>query len=131
MYKRLALIGIVCLCLALACNTLSNFSVQGERNALLEGQYDVYGTNPDGSQYFGFAEIVYDGGKYVVTWEISSETMRGTGRWENDEFTVVYAGGKAVYTLNEYGTLTGTWYLNGDPDSPGTETLAPMTLPPQ
>ncbi|MFN2199105.1 MAG: hypothetical protein ACK2UW_23510 [Anaerolineales bacterium] len=129
MHKRIVLLWIGFIGLALACNTISNLPSQGERNAKLEGEFDVYGVNPDGSQYMGSAEIVYERGNYVITWEIAGDTVIGSGKWENNEFTVVYDGGRAVYTLNEFGTLTGTWFLEGD-SRPGTETLAPMTLPP-
>ena len=72
---------------------------------------------------------MYSGGRYVVTWEIAGESIIGEGRWENGQFTVVYDGGEAVYTLNEFGRLTGTWLLEGSSE-PGSETLAPMTLHP-
>ena len=129
MFKRFFLIAIAFFWLALACSSINNLSTQGERNSLLEGEFDVYGVNPDGSAYFGSAEIVYRGGKYIVTWQIAGESIIGEGRWENEQFTVVYDGGRAFYTLNEFGTLTGTWLLDGNPE-PGSETLAPMTLPP-
>jgi hypothetical protein len=129
MYKRFFLILIAFFWLALACNSISNLAVQEELNPLLEGEFDVTGVNPDGRPYFGIAEIVFRGGKYVVTWEISGETIIGSGKWENDRFTVLYDGGEAIYTLDAYGTLTGTWYLDGETE-PGSEILAPMTLPP-
>lgn len=129
MYKRIFLISIAFIWLSLACNTISNLSIQSEQNPMLEGEFDVTGANPDGSVYFGLAEIVYSRGKYVITWEISGDTIVGTGKWENDQFTVVYDGGHAVYSLNEFGTLTGTWFLEGD-TKPGSETLAPRTLTP-
>lgn len=129
MYKRISLISITFFWLALACTGISNLSIQKERNPLLEGEFDVYGVNPDGRAYSGIAEIVYNGGKYVVTWEIAGETIIGEGRWENEQFTVLYDGGEAIYTLDEFGTLTGTWLLEGNAE-PGSETLAPMTLPP-
>ena len=129
MVKRLVLISIALFWSALACSLFNKPSTQSERNPLLEGKFDVYGTNPNGRDYFGFAEIVYSEGKYVITWEIAGETIIGEGSWENEQFTVVYDGGEAIYTMDEFGTLTGTWHVRGITD-PGSETLAPMTLPP-
>jgi hypothetical protein len=129
MYKRISLISITFFWLALACTSISNLSVQEERNPLLEGEFDVTGVNPDGRAYFGLAEIVYSRGNYVVTWEISGETIMGAGVWENEQFTVVYDGGQAIYSLDEFGNLTGTWFLEGETET-GSETLAPRTLTP-
>jgi hypothetical protein len=61
MHKIIIFITITFLWLALACSRLSDLAVQSEQNPLLEGECDVYGTNPDGRAYFGNAQIVVAG----------------------------------------------------------------------
>jgi len=96
------------------------------RKRIREGEYQVNGTNPDGTPYSGKAVIEREGVSYRMTWQISGETHYGKGTRSGDKLYVNWGknpdhlGGLVTYTLIEGGVLEGTWY-----GGRGKETLVP------
>lgn len=52
------------------------------------GNYDVSGSNPDGSAYSGSVTVQKNGDTYTVTWSVGDKRYNGTGIG-NDEFIAV------------------------------------------
>ncbi len=95
----------------------------------LAGDYQVEGTNSDGSPYRGTAVITGNGPDYRVVWTTGSSTSSGRGTLEGDTFTTTFSGdltgsGTATYQLEDDGRLVGTWTVQGAAVG-GTETLTP------
>lgn len=95
----------------------------------IAGRYALTGTNPDGSQYSGTAEIVAVGpGQVQITQVVGGQTWSGQGGWTGDDLRIVYPAYDviAVYGLNADGSLEGNW---GDRDSSvlqGWELMTPQ-----
>jgi hypothetical protein len=98
----------------------------------LAGNYRVKGTDPEGNNYEGTAEITFKAGKTVeITWTIGNRRSIGLGRLDGNTLTVEYQGavadrgGKAVYQVRPAGRLVGEWTRRRGPKK-GTETLIPQ-----
>jgi hypothetical protein len=117
--KRLALTAVALLG--------STFGVSAQQ---IGGTYDVLGTNLDGSQYKGTAEIK---GVTDTTCEIyrttGGTTSQGICMRNGPAFSAGYVMGDKVglviYQIMENGTLDGLWTIAGSPGN-GTEVLTPQ-----
>ena len=124
--KRLAI------CLALFTSLLAilacNFGSSGGISKDIAGNYDVTGTNFDGSAYKGTVVIEKSGNGYTLAWETGPTSSTGAGTLSGDTFTVRWTDGEnsgdVTYTLQADGSLVGTWTADGI-DGQGTETLTP------
>lgn|SRR5574341_1710283 len=95
----------------------------------IAGDYSVSGVNLDGESYSGEATITSEGGNdYTIEWRIGADSYSGSltvagsaasGTWETGDGT-----GTVSYTIEDDGTLAGTWTLGGV-EGVGTETLTP------
>ncbi len=86
-----------------------------------EGNYDVVGYNPNGSQYKGSLTIKKQGDLYYVTWYIAANTFNGKGYLKGNILTIDWGEpDPVIYTVQENGILKGTW-ANGA----ASETLTP------
>lgn len=95
------------------------------------GNYFASGTNPGGrGSYRGVVKIEKDGDKYFVFWKIGNSSYGGLGVLEGNQFKVVWGTAKeptgvVKYTVQQDGTLVGSWYSFKNPNAIGTETLTP------
>ena len=116
--KRLALTAVALLG--------STFGVSAQQ---IGGMYDVLGTNLDGSQYKGTAEIkgVTDT-TCEIYWTTGRTTSQGICMRNGPAFSAGYVMGDKVglviYQIMENGTLDGLWTIAGSPGN-GTEVLTP------
>ncbi|HNT27942.1 MAG TPA: hypothetical protein PKH10_07175 [bacterium] len=86
-----------------------------------EGNYEVVGYNPNGSQYRGSLTIKRQGDLYYLTWYIGNNTFNGKGYLKGKTLTIDWGEQyPVIYTVQENGTLKGTW-ANGT----ASETLTP------
>ena len=97
--------------------------------AKIDGMYRSHGTNPDGSEYRGFVEVVRNGDSFVVSWlspeRASNQSVRitrtsvGVGIMQGDVLAVSYTASRvpaiATYRIEAGGErLVGRWtVLNG------------------
>ncbi len=93
------------------------------------GVYDVVGTNFNGSQYTGTAEIrLTSQTTCVIRWITGGSTSEGICMRNNDAFAAAYKLGNAVglivYKTNPDGSMQGLWTIAGQ-DGNGTEILTP------
>ena len=104
------------------------------------GVYTVNGVDPHGTEYTGTTIIepaddstTGGDGIYNVEWLITAAIQQGVGVLDGDVFTVEWAtiddvgfdaSGRAVYTVEDDGTLRGTKTVDGL-DEPGTEEIFP------
>jgi hypothetical protein len=93
------------------------------------GVYDVLGTNFDGSQYRGTAEIVLTSQTTcVIRWVTGGSTSEGICMRNNDAFAAAYKLGNdvglVVYKVNPDGSMQGLWTIAGQ-EGNGTEVLTP------
>jgi len=93
------------------------------------GKYTVKGTNLDGSQYGGEAEIkVISSTTCEINWTTGSTTSTGICMRNDESFAAGYVMGDAVglviYKMKDDGTLEGLWTVSGK-DGVGTEVLTP------
>jgi hypothetical protein len=97
----------------------------------ISGDYEVTGTNLDGSAYTGAANIaMLSDSTCDVVWTTGADSMSsGVCMVANGMVAVSYvmedAMGLAVYTVGPDGTLSGEWTIDGL-DGTGTETLIPQ-----
>jgi hypothetical protein len=77
---------------------------------VVEGTYDVAGTNPDGSMYSGTCRIIRIGQhRYQFAWSVGA-TYRGIGTLAGTTLTVEWGSDSpAVYQVRSDGVLVGTW----------------------
>jgi hypothetical protein len=91
------------------------------------GRYQVQGTNPNGSNYSGTAEVVPRGDTCRITWHVGSE-WRGICMVSGGSFAASYRSGDTfgllIYQIQPDGSLSGVWTL-ADGGGRGTETLIP------
>ena len=97
--------------------------------AEIGGHYRVTGTNFDGSQYSGLAEIVATTPNTCrITWDTGS-TAEGICMRNTDAFAAAYAMGDAIglviYQVHPDGVLEGLWTI-ADQEGVGTEVLTPL-----
>lgn len=94
------------------------------------GDYQVAGTNLDGSQYSGNARIeVTSSTTCRITWDTGNSSS-GICMINQNAFAAAYAFdtgviGLVVYELLPDGTLDGVWTI-ADTSGAGTETLTPI-----
>jgi hypothetical protein len=93
------------------------------------GTYNVQGTNLDGSQYKGTAEITLTSSTTcVIHWSTGGTESDGICSRNDNAFAAAYVLGDAmglvVYKVMEDGTLDGLWTIAGKEGS-GTEKLTP------
>ena len=96
----------------------------------LSGTYAVNGTNQQGQNYQGTAEIKRSKlNNYTITWEIGSQQQAGSGVFDGTTFAVNWEMGSdkgtVTYTYQPDGSLKGTWTQDGVSGT-GTETLTPQ-----
>ena len=100
----------------------------------VSGRYSVSGTNPNSSAvYHGQATISANGVGCYVKWAPPNNSQ-GSGTYVNGVLTIHFALGNYTgvvqYTRMNDGSLSGTWWSDGDPNNKGTETLYPIALTP-
>lgn len=93
------------------------------------GAYDVVGTNFNGSEYRGTAEIVLTSKTTcVIRWVTGGATSEGICMRNNDSFAAAYKLGNdvglVVYKLQADGSMQGLWTIAGQ-EGNGTEVLTP------
>jgi hypothetical protein len=113
-------------CAALALSQLA--SAHAEPLHLAE-HYAANGTNPDGSQYTGNADVtVISDTTFNIVWKIQGERYEGFGMRLNDALAATYIingePGLVIYKVDGNG-LTGAWAIRGH-DGVGTEHLRPL-----
>jgi len=94
------------------------------------GQYDVRGTNPDGSKYKGTAEItVTSDSTCRIHWAIGNDESDGICMRNGIALAASYVLGKdiglVIYEIRDDDTLDGLWTI-ADHDGTGTELLIPQ-----
>ncbi len=102
---------------------------QGAFAQSIGGNYNVQGTNINGSPYKGTAEIILTSSTTcAIQWVTGGTTSQGICSRNGDAFAAAYVLGDAiglvVYKVGADGTLTGLWTVAGQEGS-GTETLTP------
>ena len=95
----------------------------------LASHYSASGTNPDGSQYTGAADVnVISDTTFSIIWKIEGERYEGFGMRLNDSLAATYMingePGLIIYKVDGNG-LTGAWAIRGH-DGVGTEHLRPL-----
>lgn len=109
----------------------NSVNMQGPSNTAtppdIAGQYNVVGTNPNGSPYRGTVEVIRQGAVYQFRWKAGPQ-YDGVGVVNGNVIAVAFtegADGKGCgvvdYTIAADGTLDGKWGYWGQNDS-GTET---------
>jgi hypothetical protein len=95
----------------------------------LASRYDVSGTNPDGSQYKGKADVeVISKTTFTIKWMIGGSIYEGFGMRMNDTLAATYTingePGLVIYRVDGNG-LDGLWAIRGH-NRNGTEHLTPQ-----
>jgi hypothetical protein len=85
----------------------------------LDGDYLVYGRDPDGSPYRGHATVKGSEGVVVIASTIGARTYICQGRCNHDTVTV-YGDFEVEYVVKDDGSLVGNWRKGG------IETLLPI-----
>lgn len=80
---------------------------------VLDGLYQVTGTNPAGPAYSGTVAVSRNGETYIVEWKIGAQTFRGTGIVTGKTLSVGYNGGIAVFTIETPKRVEGRWAPQG------------------
>ncbi|MCP4082137.1 MAG: caspase family protein [Planctomycetaceae bacterium] len=95
---------------------------------VVEGTYEVRGTNPDGGRYRGEAYLSRIGDSWRFEWLIAGQTFVGIGEFINGKLSIEWGDSNpVVYEIPESGVLDGRWGANGK----GTDILvlkAPASL---
>ena len=94
------------------------------------GTYDVTGTNLDGSQYTGTAEISgLSETTCAIEWTTGETTSSGICMRDGIAFAAAHFQGDnlglLIYEILEDGSMIGYWTVAGQ-DGAGTETLTPQ-----
>ncbi|HVZ13261.1 MAG TPA: hypothetical protein VG894_02275 [Bauldia sp.] len=94
------------------------------------GDYDVRGTNPDGSKYKGTAEItVTSDSTCRIVWHIGEDESEGICMRNGIALAAAYYLNKdiglVIYEIRDDDTLDGIWTI-ADQDGSGTELLIPQ-----
>lgn len=94
------------------------------------GLYDVAGTNIDGSDYTGTAEItLLSETTCAIFWTTGNTTSDGICMRNGTAFSAAHVQGDAlgllIYEVMEDGSMEGIWTVAGV-DGVGTETLTPQ-----
>jgi hypothetical protein len=98
-----------------------------------DGLYDVTGTNLDGTEYIGLAQIRAVGlNSFNILWRVGDQIVEGVGMASGRTIAVAYGmaqrPGMGIYTLHPDGSMDGDWTLIGSP-SIGRERLVPRPSP--
>jgi len=98
-----------------------------------DGLYDVTGTNLDGTDYTGLAQIRAVGlNSFNILWRVGDQIVEGVGMASGRTIAVAYGmaqrPGMGVYTLHPDGSMDGDWTIIGSP-SIGRERLVPRPSP--
>jgi hypothetical protein len=96
----------------------------------LASQYDVSGTNTNGSKYTGKVSIeVISDATFNIRWDIAGSTYTGFGMRMNDALAATYTingkPGLVIYKVGDNGVLDGLWAIRGQ-SGDGTERLTPQ-----
>lgn len=82
--------------------------------AVLTGNYNASGTNPDGSAYEATLEVTRRGEVYQFSWDSGGRSYDGVGVANNDTVAVGFTDGKegkgcgvVLYDINPDGSLSG------------------------
>lgn len=87
----------------------------------IAGNYHVTGKNPDGTSYYGEANIKREDGRYEIMWMIgNNQRFYGAGLASGGTLTVKWDGGIVIYDIQKDGKLEGHWA-----DGKASETLIP------
>ena len=94
------------------------------------GSYDVAGTNLDGSEYAGTAEItILSETTCAISWTTGETTSDGVCMRNGNAFAAAHEQGGTlgllIYEILEDGTMDGIWTVTGV-DGVGYETLTPQ-----
>ena len=94
------------------------------------GQYDVRGTNPDGSKYKGTADITVTSTTTCrIVWHLGGDTSDGICMRNGIALAAAYQLkdkiGLVIYEIRDDDTLDGIWTI-ADEDGSGTELLIPQ-----
>lgn len=92
------------------------------------GNYQMEGTNPNGSPYRGEVEITSYGSDCQVVWrtpQVSSGIGYVTSNWLEVRFSLGSSTGTAAYDIMSDGSLSGTWWMDSNPSAVGTERFYP------
>lgn len=103
-------------------NSINTSAIPRNPEAKLPGEYEVVGTNPNGSTYKGVVKISVEGKLVRLNWRISNgDTFRGTGYLKGNTLTIDWGQTyPVIYKVGDDGVLRGTW-SNGR----GKENLVP------
>ena len=117
--RRLPAVAFILLCLAASASAQS-----------IGGMYNVEGTNLDGSNYSGAAEIkLTSDTTCTVHWVTGGTTSEGICSRNGNAFAAAYVLGDVfglvVYKVGADGSLDGLWTIAGK-DGNGTEVLTPQ-----
>ncbi len=87
---------------------------------VVEGTYDVRGTNPTGGRYRGEAYLSRIGDSWRFEWLIAGQTFVGIGEFVNGKLSIEWGDSNpVVYDILETGVLDGRWGAGGK----GTDVL--------
>ncbi|HEV7264657.1 MAG TPA: hypothetical protein VGN83_07055 [Falsiroseomonas sp.] len=109
--------------------TLSLLLLAAPAMAQRDGLYDVTGTNLDGTEYTGIAQIRAVGmNSFLIRWRTGNEVVDGMGMASGRTVAVTYGAaqrpGIGIYTINPDGSMDGEWTIVGAPTL-GRERLVP------
>lgn len=98
-----------------------------------DGLYTVTGTNLDGTEYTGLAQIRAVGlNSFSIVWRLGNTLVEGVGMASGRTIAVTYGQaqrpGMGIYTLNPDGSMEGEWTIIGAP-AIGRERLVPREEP--
>ncbi len=121
---RAVLAAAVCAALA-----LSQLAPARAEPLHLASHYAASGSNPDGSQYSGNADVtVISDTTFSIVWKIEGQRYEGFGMRLNNSLAATYMingePGLVIYHVDGNG-LTGAWAIRGH-DGVGTEHLRPL-----
>lgn len=81
---------------------------------VVEGTYDVRGTNPDGSRYRGEAYLSRIGESWRFEWLIAGQTFVGVGEFVGEQLSIEWGDSNPViYDIPKSGVLDGRWGTGG------------------
>lgn len=115
--------------LAPALGLLLAASLASPAEAQRNGNYEVNGTNPDGSTYTGSMTIQQVGlASWRVRWQIGQSQVEGYAMSVGSVFSVGFVvgdrPGMSIYEVAPDGGMSGQWTLVGS-SAIGTENLTP------
>lgn len=92
-------------------NSINTSAIPRNTESKLAGEYEVFGTNPNGSTYKGVVRISVEGKLYRFNWRISNgETFKGQGYLKGNTLTIDWGqSDPVIYKVGDDGVLRGTW----------------------